>query len=42
MAISDPWRTDPTYQVPPVGLWLTPLIEQSGDLIKAWSENRVA
>lgn len=42
LAISDPWRTDPTYQVPPVELWLTPLIEQSGDLIEAWNEKRVA
>lgn len=42
LSIDDPWRTNPEYQVPPIELWLTPLIEQSGDLIEAWNEKRVA
>jgi DNA-binding transcriptional regulator YiaG len=41
-SIADPWRSEPNYQVPPIELWLTPLIEQSGDLIEAWNEKRVA
>jgi DNA-binding transcriptional regulator YiaG len=42
VSISDPWRDDPNYQISPIELWLTPLIEQSGDLIEAWNEKRVA
>jgi DNA-binding transcriptional regulator YiaG len=42
LSINDPWRSDAKYQAPAVELWLTPLIEQSGDLIEAWNEKRVA
>lgn len=42
LSIADPWRTDPTCEVPPIELWLLPLIEQSGDMIKAWNEKKVA
>jgi hypothetical protein len=40
--VLDPWRADPNYEIPPVELWLLPLKEQSGTIIEAWNEKRVA
>jgi DNA-binding transcriptional regulator YiaG len=42
LSINDPWRKEPDYQVPPIELWLLPLIEQSGSIIEAWNEKKAA
>ena len=42
LSISDPWRADTNYEVPPIELWFLPLVEQSGDIIEAWDEKKVA
>jgi DNA-binding transcriptional regulator YiaG len=42
LKVRDPWRADPNYEIPPVELWLLPLKEISGTIIKAWNEKKVA
>ena len=40
LKVRDPWRTDPTHQVPSVELWLLPLKDQrSGTITEAWNEH---
>jgi DNA-binding transcriptional regulator YiaG len=43
LIVLDPWRIDPTYDVPPVELWLLPLVEPcKGTIIEAWNERKAA
>lgn len=42
LKVRDPWRTDPSYEIPPVELWLLPLKERTGTIIEAWNEKKVA
>jgi DNA-binding transcriptional regulator YiaG len=42
LEIIDPWRSDPDYELPPIGLIYGRLKEQSGAVIEAWDTKLAA
>jgi hypothetical protein len=42
LRVLDPWRANPSYEVPPVVLCLIFVKEQSGSIIEAWNEKCAA